>query len=147
MVTKVSTKKLDMFKREDEQFIHGIEGALRLHIVQDAIHSFLSNPISNDSYSSSYTNYAKCILAVTDKRILIIGKGPKNILDEDNIYSFNYEDISIEYKKGVVTRKFKINLGDNKIYNFLEKNLFFEVSPKCYEEAEIIKSIISEYKV
>lgn len=147
MVMKVSTKKLDMFKKEDEQFIHGIEGALRLHFIQDAMHSLLSNPITDYSFTNAYTTFAKCILAVTDKRVVIIGKGPKSTLDKNNIYSFTYDEISIEYKKRLGNRMFILHLGDNKIYNFLEDSIIFEISPKHYEEAEIIKAIISEYKI
>lgn len=147
MITKVSAQNLDMFKDENDKFIYGVEGALRLHFVQEALHSFLPYPVNYCLIPDAYTTFAKCILAVTDKRIMLIGKGPKNTLDKDNIYSFNYGDIGIEYKDKLGSKMFILDLKNNKVYNFLENNIIFEVNPRYYKQGEIIKGIISEYKV
>lgn len=139
---------LTKFKLEDEQFIYGIAGALRLHFVHEALYSFLPYPFGDCFLPAYYTTYVKCVLAVTDKRVIIIAKTPRGgHLDESQVYSFDYKDVKIQYKKSFGSKMFIFDIGEQQLFNFLSKTVIFEVNPRYYDEIKNIREVISQYNV
>lgn len=137
---------LTTFKLEDEKFIYGIAGALRLHFVEEALYSFMPYPFGYCFLPAAYTTYVKCVLAVTDKRFIIIGKTPRGgHLDESQVYSFDFRDVKIQYKKSFGSRMFIFDIGEQQLFNFLSKTVIFEINPKYYDDIENIRAVISEY--
>lgn len=137
---------LDRFIGEDELFICGIEGELRMNLIREALYNFLPYPFYDYTLPPTYTAYIKCILAVTNKRILIIGKTLEDGIDEKHVYSFNYKDIDFHYRKRLGARMFTISSEKLVLFGSTQRSVVFKVEGKYSKEADRIKNIIQEYK-
>jgi hypothetical protein len=133
---------LNGFKAKDEVFIHGVEGTLRLDYILDTFYSFQPYPFYYGFTPIVSTTYIKCIFAATDKRILIIGKTPMDELDKNIVYSFNYTDIKVEFKKRLGSRMFTFDIDRQEIFNFSTSTITFEVSSANIQQAEFISDVI-----
>lgn len=136
---------IDMLKTNEEEFLHTVDGTLRIDYINETLYSFLPYPFYYGLSPIICTNYLKCTMAVTDKRIIIIGKNASYTIDENHIYSFYYKNIRSEFKKKLGRRVFILDIRPQRIFNFLVGSVEFEVTSPYINQAEYINQVISQY--
>lgn len=136
---------INTLKTYDEEFMHTVDGTLRIDYINEMFYSFLPYPFYYGLSPIICTNYVKCTMAVTDKRIIIIGKNDSDTIDEKHIYSFNYKNIKSEFKKKLGGRTFILDIRPQRIFNFLVGSIVFEVTAPYINQAEYINQVISQY--
>jgi hypothetical protein len=145
MLKHIPVLDLSKFRQHQESFIYGVSGALRLSIINETLYNFLPSPLAKNESKKKVSTFVKCIFAVTDKRIIIIGKNHKGELDANMIYSIDFNEIEVTYKKSFGSRIFKLNMKNN-LFNFLEQNIIFEVNHRYNDFADTIYMLICECK-
>lgn len=131
---------LDKYKKYDEQFIYGLKGIIRLSVGRQIIYRIGHASISNFFVAVPSIYKVECILAVTDKRIILI---PTNV-NHAPIY-LAYDDINITYYDQLFDKVFLLNIKNKKILNFCENKLVFRICSKQTKELNKIKCILQEY--
>lgn len=147
MQRSTEVSELYKFLNKDEHFILGVDGVLRLHIVQETLFCLVANPLFGFTEAPVYETMLKCVFAATDKRVIFIGKTSKGQLDESKVVALDYDDINLRYKKGFGGRLFIIETENKPLFSFPENKLIFEVNHACFDAAEKMNAIIKEYKI
>lgn len=131
---------LENRKECNEQFIYGIKGIVRLSIGREIIYRMGNAPVF-DFFTEIPNMYKiECILAVTDKRIILIPTS-----NECTPISFNYGDIDVVYYDQLFEKVFSLNIKDKKLLNFCENKLVFRIYSKQNSELNKINCVLQEY--
>ncbi|MBV7273216.1 hypothetical protein JMF89_02465 [Clostridiaceae bacterium UIB06] len=131
---------LDKYKNYDDQFICGLKGIIRLSVGRQIIYRMGHSSIPNFFVTVPNIYKVECILAVTDKRIILI---PNNVNHAP--ISLAYDDINITYYDQLFDKVFLLNIKNKKILNFCENKLVFRICSKQTKELNKIKCILQEY--
>lgn len=132
---------LNDYKNCDEKFIYGLKGIVRLSLGREIIYRIGNNVSMFDSLTEvSHIYKVECILAVTDKRILLI---PIN--NEYTPSSFTYKDIDVIYYNQLFDKVFLLNIKDKQLLNFCENKLVFRMYSKQNAELNKINCVLKEH--
>ena len=132
-------------KAADEEFMHTVEGNLRLDYIHEMMYSFLPYPFYYGLSPLLCTTYVKCIMAVTNKKVIIAGVKEDDTINEKHIYYFPYDKIKVEFKKKLGKRSFVVDIRPQRIFNFIVGSIVFEVEDTFIKQAEYLNEIILRY--
>lgn len=145
MVRILEKKLFSEYMNNDESFIFGINGLLRLSVAKEILYVYAPMGFLN-SYIDPMQNYSiECTLAITDKRILFINTNNINSYTKGASYSFNIDEIKLKYKKLFGKKQFIINTNNHELFDFTEQVLVFECYDKQDENIDKLNVLLSEH--
>lgn len=136
----INSTSLNAYKECNEQFIHGVKGIVRLSIGREIMYCIGLSSMTDYFIDMPRIFKVECILAVTDKRIVLI--------PTDNKYkpvSFSYGDIDVVYCNQLFDKVFLLNIKNKEFLNFSEKRLVFRVYGKQSSEINKINCVLQEH--
>lgn len=141
----VTRKSLREYKNEDESFIYGINGLLRLTFGKEVLYNYIPMESLDFFFDIACNQAIDGVFAVTDKRIIFIGSNAVCNFCDNLVYSFDIKDMDIKYRNVLGKKEFVITTNGKKIFNFTEPEIIFECYGKQKENIEKIRLILSEY--
>jgi hypothetical protein len=136
----INNTSLNDYRECNEQFIHGVKGIIRLSIGREIMYCIGLASMTDYLIDIPHIFKIECILAVTDKRIILI--------PTENKYkpvSFNYSDIDVVYCNQLFDKVFLLNIKDKEFLSFSEKRLVFRVYSKQNTEINKVNCILQEH--
>ena len=147
MANTLPVLDLKKYKKLHEEFIYSVDGTLKFYIIQDILYSMLPYPTLSFVPLAVYTMSIDCTLAITDKRIIILEKDSGGNVDESNKHLFNYNEISLEFKRNLGNRIFIIDKIKKSFFKSYEDTLIVEIISKNIKQADNIYYILSTQKL
>jgi hypothetical protein len=147
MASTLPVLDLKKYKNSDEEFICSIDGTLKFNIIQDIFYSMLPYPALSSLPLLIYTLSIDCTLAFTNKRIIILEKDFNGNVDEPNKHIFNYNEISLEFKRSLGNRMFIVDKIKKRFLKFYDDTLIIEITSKNIKQADTIYYILTTQKL
>lgn len=144
MSSKADLYSLSKYQTADENFMYGVSGVLRLPVAKDTIFNLMFAGMEN-YMPTSRVKYLDCILAVSDKRVLFIQLGSTYPFRPSKVFSFNFSDIYIKYKKMFSEKQFLIFSKNNKIFDFVETKIVFECHNRQDSSINKVRAVLKEF--
>lgn len=145
MAEMITKNNLLQYKREDENFIYGVRGLLRLSFGKEILFNYMPMESLDFFVDTTYNQAIDATLAVTDKRIMFISSKCISPNCSNLVYSFDIEEIGVRYRKILGKREFVITSNGKELFEFTEPEIVFECYNKQRDKVEKIKLILSEY--
>ncbi|SMC21160.1 hypothetical protein SAMN02745134_01209 [Clostridium acidisoli DSM 12555] len=145
MAEMITKNNLLQYKREDENFIYGVRGLLRLSFGKEILFNYMPMESLDFFVDATYNQAIDATLAVTDKRIMFISSKCISPNCSNLVYSFDIEEIGVRYRKVLGKREFVITSNGKELFEFTEPEIVFECYNKQRDKVEKIKLILSEY--
>lgn len=145
MAEMITKNNLLQYKREDENFIYGVRGLLRLSFGKEILFNYMPMESLDFFVDATYNQAIDATLAVTDKRIIFISSKCISPNCSNLVYSFDIEEIGVRYRKILGKREFVITSNGKELFEFTEPEIVFECYNKQRDKVEKIKLILSEY--
>lgn len=145
MAEMITKNNLLQYKREDENFIYGVRGLLRLSFGKEILFNYMPMESLDFFVDATYNQAIDATLAVTDKRIMFISSKCISPNCSNLVYSFDIEEIGVRYRKILGKREFVITSNGKELFEFTEPEIVFECYNKQRDKVEKIKLILSEY--
>lgn len=145
MAEMITKNNLLQYKREDENFIYGVRGLLRLSFGKEILFNYMPMESLDFFVDTTYNQAIDATLAVTDKRIMFISSKCISPNCSNLVYSFDIKEIGVRYRKILGKREFVITSNGKELFEFTEPEIVFECYNKQRDKVEKIKLILSEY--
>lgn len=145
MTKNMSIFNLKKYKKINEKFIYSVEGTVTSKFIETPLYSFLPYPSYDYLLPFVYTISAKGVFCVTDKRIIILERTADGSIDKNLIHSFNFNEVTVKYKKTLGARTFTIYKNKYNLFDYSESSMDFHVDSSIIKEADNINEKVKEY--
>lgn len=144
IMQNISKPELMKYKKINEKFIYALEGNIILNFVQTPPYSFLSYPSYDYLLPILYNIPLRGMFCITDKRVILLERTPDENTPSNVVRSFNFNEITIKYKKKLGMRTFILYKNQYNFFDYSEISIDFEVNSNLIKEADRINDMIKE---